>query len=85
MSLLDDIKAKADANGDGKINLDDLEALRTGDNGNIIDQLKEKALGSDGKLDMNDLTNFNFDGIKAGATDLVDKAKDSLGDIFDKK
>lgn len=83
MSLLDDIKAKADVNGDGKITTDDLESLRNNDNGDVIDQLKEKALGSDGKFSMEDVKS-NFEELKKNAGDAVDKAKDSLGNIFGK-
>lgn len=50
MSLLDDIKAKADANGDGKITLEDLESLKGGDNDDMIEEIKKKFLGSDGKF-----------------------------------
>lgn len=81
MSLLDDIKAKADANGDGKITLEDLESLKGGDNDDMIEEIKKKFLGSDGKFDMKDITD-NFEGLKAGAAGLADKAKDALGDMF---
>ena len=85
MSLLDDIKAKADANGDGKINLEDLEALRSGDNSEIIDKLKEKVVGKDGKLDFEDIKNINFDTLTSTASDVINDAKDSfLGNIFGK-
>lgn len=81
MSILDDIKAKADANGDGKINADDLESLRNDENSSVIDKLKETALGSDGKFSMEDVQR-NFEDLKKNAGDAVDKAKDSLGNIF---
>ena len=85
MSIIDDIKAKADANGDGKVDLKDLESLRDGANGEIIDKLKARAMGSNGKLDMGDLKNLNLDNLKATAGDLVDEAKNSLGSLFGKK
>ena len=85
MSLFDDIKAKADANGDGKISLDDLESFKGGDNDNIIDELKEKFLGSDGKISIDDLANLNLDTIKKNAGDVVDNVKSSLGGLFDRK
>lgn len=85
MSLLDDIKAKADANGDGKLSLEDLDGLRNGENGEIIDRLREKAFGSDGKLSMDDLKNFNFDTLKSTTGDLIEDAKKSFGDLFGKK
>lgn len=56
MSLFDDIKAKADINGDGKITAADLEGLKDGVNNDTLDQLKAKADGNgDGKLDLADL------------------------------
>lgn len=84
MSLLDDIKAKADANGDGKVDLKDLEALRTGDNGHIIDALEKKIAGKDGKLGLDDIKNINFDTLGSVAGDIIiGGAKDSLlGNIF---
>lgn len=61
MSLFDDIKAKADTNGDGKINKDDLEALRSGDNNDLINKLKDLAdQNDDGKLNLNDLKQFDL-------------------------
>ena len=59
MSILDDIKAKADANGDGKVTLQDLDAMRDGTNDPIIDELKAKALRYNGKLDMSNPTHIN--------------------------
>ena len=56
MSIFDDIKEKADANEDGKITKDDLEALKGGNHDEVLDQLKSKAdANSDGKLDLADL------------------------------
>ena len=61
MSLLDDIKTKADANGDGKLNSEDLESLRSGNNGQLIDKLKAAAdQNDDGKLSFEDVKNFDF-------------------------
>lgn len=71
MSLLDDMKAKADANGDGKLNTDDLEALRNSDNGEIIDKLKAAAdQNDDGKLSFDDAKSFDLGDAVA---DLKDK------------
>lgn len=42
MSILDDIKAKADTNGDGKISKDDLEALKGGEHDEIISSSSQK-------------------------------------------
>lgn len=86
MSLLDDIKAKADANGDGKINMDDLEALRSGDNAGIIDHLQKNIAGKDGKLGLDDIKNINFDTLKSTAGDIINDEKDSLlGNILGNK
>ncbi|MDZ7786062.1 MAG: hypothetical protein U5L95_02990 [Candidatus Saccharibacteria bacterium] len=72
MSLFSDIKAKADANGDGKVNKDDLEALRDDMNGDKIDQLKSVAdQNGDGKLTLDDVKNFDLG-------DTFDEAKNSL-------
>lgn len=75
MSLLDDIKAKADANGDGAINMDDLNAMKDQFSPEQFDQLKEKLLGNDGKLSLDDLKNFNLG-------DTFNSVKDSLGGFF---
>ncbi len=43
MSLLDDLKEKADLNGDGKLGPEDLESLKDGVNNEQIEKLKEFA------------------------------------------
>lgn len=63
MSLLDDLKAKADANGDGKISLEDLEALRDGSNNSAIDKIKEVAQNTSGKIDFEEIKNLNIGGV----------------------
>lgn len=63
MSLLDDLKAKADANGDGKISLEDLEALRDGSNNSAIDKIKEVAQNTGGKIDFEEIKNLNIGGV----------------------
>lgn len=60
MGLLDDLKAKADANGDGKISLEDLEALRDGSNNSAIDKIKEVAQNTGGKIDFEEIKNLNI-------------------------
>ena len=76
MSLLDDIKAKADLNGDGKIGLEDLESLKDGTNNEQLDKLKEFAdRNGDGKVDLEDVKNFDLG-------NLVQDAKDKLGGLF---
>ena len=69
MSLFDDIKAKADINGDGKITAADLEGLKDGVNNGTLDQLKAKAGGNgDGKLDLADLKDAGSDiGVTLGS------------------
>ncbi len=80
MGLLDDLKSKADANGDGKITKDDLDALAN-DNSDLKDQVEKlKTLADqneDGKLSMDDTKNIDFG-------NLIDSAKDSLGGLFKK-
>lgn len=78
MSLLDDIKSKADANGDGKLSPEDLEDLRGHLPDDKLNQLKEMAdQNDDGKLDFSDVQNFNFD-----AT--LEDLKGSIGGLFGK-
>lgn len=75
MSLLDDIKAKADTNGDGKIDQNDLETLRNDQNGGVIDKLKAMAdRNADSKLDIDDLKSFDFG-------DFANDAKSAFEDI----
>ncbi len=62
MSIFDDLKAKADANGDGKLTKDDLEALRDKLPADKVDELKKKAdTNSDGKVDLADLKDLGGD------------------------
>lgn len=79
MGLIDDIKAKADQNGDGKLSADDLESLKNGANNGQLDKLKDLAdQNDDGKLGVDDIKGFDF-----GKT--ISDAKDSLGGLFGKK
>ncbi len=76
MNLLDDLKAKADLNGDGKLSVEDLESLKDGVNNDQLDQLKQFAdQNGDGKLDFEDVKNFDFGKV-------VDNVKDKLGGLF---
>lgn len=76
MSLVDDLQAKADVNGDGKLSVEDLEALKDGVNNEQLDQLKSLAdQNGDGKIDLEDAKNFDFNGV-------VDAVKDKLGGLF---
>ncbi|MGB4966745.1 MAG: hypothetical protein WBO35_00935 [Candidatus Saccharimonadales bacterium] len=63
MSVVDDIKAKMDANGDGKLNNDDLEDMKQkGLDQDIVTQLKVRAdQNGDGKVDLADLKAVNLD------------------------
>lgn len=79
--LLEDAKARADVNGDGKLTVQDLEALRDqhGLDSKLVDDLKAKADASgDGKL--------GFDDIKAGAANLGEAMNNFKDKFFgDKK
>jgi len=76
MSLLDDLQAKADLNGDGKLSVEDLENLKDGVNNEELEKLKGLAdQNGDGKIDFEDAKSFNFDNV-------VDIVKDKLGGIF---
>lgn len=76
MSIFDELKAKADANGDGKLSIDDLKSLQDKLPADKLDELKGKAdANSDGKLDMSDLSGLKGMGGKLG---------DTLGGLKDK-
>ena len=80
MSLLDDLQAKADLNGDGKLSMDDLASAKDKLTPEQWDKLQEIGdRNGDGKVDMADLKEFNIG-------DVVNDIKDSLGGFFgDKK
>jgi len=63
MGIFDDIKAKMDANGDGKMDKTDLEDLKQkGLDADIVTQLKVRAdQNGDGKVDLADLKAVNLD------------------------
>lgn len=76
MSLLDDIKAKADTNGDGRLSVEDLESLKDGSNNEQIDKLEQVAdQNGDGKIGLDDISNFDF-----GET--LNQVKDAFGGMF---
>ena len=78
MGLLDDLKAKADLNGDGKLSTEDLEQQNGTINSEQLDKLKQLAdQNDDGKLDLNDIT-----GIDLGS--IAGDVKDKLGGLFGK-
>lgn len=61
MNILDQLKGLADRNGDGKINKEDLDALKDGSNDSVLDKLKEVAdQNDDGKLNLDDAKNIDF-------------------------
>lgn len=80
MSLLDDLQAKADLNGDGKLSMDDLANAKdklTPEQWEKLQEIGDR--NGDGKVDMADLKEFNLG-------DVVNDIKDSLGGFFgDKK
>ncbi len=79
MSLLDDIKAKVDANGDGKLSVDDLNQLKDQLPADKFDELKRMAdQNDDGKINAEDLKNFDLGNV-------LSDAKDTLGGMFGKK
>lgn len=76
MSLLDDLKAKADLNGDGRLSAEDLEGLKDGANNEQIEKLKDAAdQNGDGKLDLEDVKNIDLG-------NLANTVKEHLGGIF---
>jgi hypothetical protein len=59
MSLLDDLKAKADLSGDGSVNAGDLQALKDKypDQSSKLDELKARLdTSGDGKLGFEDIS-----------------------------
>ncbi len=79
MSVLDDIKAKADANGDGKLDASDLEGFKDKMPADKFDELKSKLDASgDGKLSFDDIQGLDWSG-------LIDNIKNSFGSgLFNK-
>lgn len=79
MSVFDDIKAKADANGDGKLDQNDLSDLEGKIPQNKLAELKNLAdQNGDGKVDFGDMQHINLD-------DTLTKAKDGFGSMFSGK
>ncbi len=77
MDLLGEVKKRADANGDGKLSIEDLNSLKEQfpDQAGLLDKAKAIAdQNGDGKVDLGDLKNFNL-GDVAG----------QLGSLFGKK
>ncbi len=95
MDLLTELKKRADANGDGKINASDLEDLKGqfGEFGGTLDNLKGLAdSNGDGKIDVKDaqgvLDKLNVLGAITGAgTGKKKKGSifDTIGGLFGKK
>lgn len=74
MTIFDDLKAKADANDDGKLSSDDLESLKDKLPTEQFDKLKQMAdQNGDGKVSLDDVKSFDFGDIK-----------DKLGGLFGK-
>ncbi len=74
MSLLDDIKAKADEAG--KVSMDQLQELKDKLPEENFQQLQDMAdRNDDGKVSVDDLQNFDFG-------KLFDDAKNALGGLF---
>ena len=76
MNLYDEVRKLADANGDGKINKDDVEKLREQypDQGNVLDKVKAAAdTNDDGKIGIDDLQQLNLG-------ELLGDAKSLFGD-----
>ncbi len=79
MSLLDDMKAKADANGDGKLSMEDLADLKDKLPLDKLEQLQHIAdSNDDGKINIDDLKNLDLGSIGSA----IDDAKGLFGKIF---
>ncbi len=78
MGLLEDLKAKADANGDGKLSMDDLASLKDKISPEQFDQLKSLA-------DRNSDGSINFDDIKGlDLGSVFNDVKDKFTGLFGK-
>lgn len=76
MSVFDDIKAKADQNGDGKLSAADLDELKGQLPTDKLEQLKQLAdQNDDGKISLDDVKSIDFG-------DMMNNAKNSLGGLF---
>ncbi|MFZ1248856.1 MAG: EF-hand domain-containing protein [Candidatus Saccharimonadales bacterium] len=76
MSILDDLKAKADQNGDGKLSSADIEEMKQNhtEDASMLDQLKAKAdANNDGKIGLDDLKE-----VGNSITDKLGEVKDKL-------
>lgn len=76
MSLFDDLKTKADLNGDGKPSMQDITDMKDKISPEQWKKLKEIGdRNGDGKIDMADLKDFD-------AGDMVNDIKSNLGGLF---
>lgn len=74
MSLFDSLQKVADRNGDGKITKEDLDALKSPENTEKINQLKSMAdSNKDGKLDISDAKGVNLGQLAKDAKGLFGK------------
>lgn len=92
MDLLTELKKRADANGDGKINTNDLSDLQAqfNDQGGSLESLKGAAdANGDGKIDLQDVQGVLDKLSLPGASDTGAKAHgnilDKLGGFFKHK
>lgn len=83
--LLAGVQAKADANGDGKITVDDVQAFagQYGVDQKLVDGLKAKAdANGDGKVDLEDIKaateQFHLDQAASEAQGVLGDLKDKL-------
>lgn len=83
--LLAEVQAKADANGDGKITVDDVQAFASqyGVDQQLVDGLKAKAdANGDGKVGLADIKSateqFHLDQATADAQGVLGDLKDKL-------
>lgn len=76
MGLLEDIQAKADANGDGKLSMEDLQNMRDSLPEGKFEELSAKAdANGDGKVSFEDVKDMDWGG-------LADDAKNTFGNLF---
>lgn len=74
MALLDDLKKRADANGDGKLTKADLDSFNTPENKQKIDELKKTAdRNGDGKVDFSDAKGLDLGQLAKDAKNLFGK------------
>lgn len=74
MALFDELKKRADVNGDSKITKEDLDAVKSPENKDKIEKLKTMAdSNKDGKVDLSDAKGLDLGQIANGVKGMFSK------------